>query len=355
LTIGHETNVAIIGMGMCGITAVREITQQHPKSWLGLDKGRSIGGRLATRRLNNLTFDHGAQFFTVRSSEFSVVVEELIAAGSVQTWCKGFHDGNQIHNDGHPRYATIGGMNRLAKTLAKELSPAQILLNKQVLTLRKDAHRWLISCADGSTILAKYVIVTAPVPQVLDLLEHLEVFSSNEDVRLALLSIEYDPCIAFMAQYRPDSIPNIATPYQLNQGPVAFVSDNGLKGVCTQPGSLTVHLSADASKNLFTSSAEDVISFVQESLRKIFTDFDFVAVSEPSVHRWRYASPKNTLDVPFVELPLQNGDTDQGARLFIAGEAFGGPKIEGAYLSGLRVGTRVVELLTADSKVSLNA
>ena len=35
-----------------------------------LDKGESVGGRMATRRIGEAVFDHGAQFFTVRGERF---------------------------------------------------------------------------------------------------------------------------------------------------------------------------------------------------------------------------------------------------------------------------------------------
>ena len=37
------------------------------------DKGRGPGGRLATRRADDLRFDHGAQYFTARDPRFATV------------------------------------------------------------------------------------------------------------------------------------------------------------------------------------------------------------------------------------------------------------------------------------------
>ncbi len=42
-----------------------------------VDKGRSVGGRLATRRIGSATVDHGAQFFTVRTPAFQHQVDDL--------------------------------------------------------------------------------------------------------------------------------------------------------------------------------------------------------------------------------------------------------------------------------------
>ena len=50
--------------------------QSHqPHEVIVVDKGRGVGGRMATRRVPSLsgeaTFDHGAQFFTVRDDAFA--------------------------------------------------------------------------------------------------------------------------------------------------------------------------------------------------------------------------------------------------------------------------------------------
>ena len=46
-----------------------------------VDKGRSVGGRLATRRIGPGRADHGAQFFTVRSDKFQGYVDRWQKVG----------------------------------------------------------------------------------------------------------------------------------------------------------------------------------------------------------------------------------------------------------------------------------
>ena len=60
----------VVGAGLSGLIAAQTM-QQVGHEVLVLDKGRSVGGRLATRRIGNATFDHGAQFFTVRNNAFA--------------------------------------------------------------------------------------------------------------------------------------------------------------------------------------------------------------------------------------------------------------------------------------------
>ena len=70
---------------------------------------------MATRRIGAATFDHGAQFFTVRSRRRS---RPSWTAGSTTGWCTSGAAASVEPPDGYPRYAVRGGMNALAKRLA---------------------------------------------------------------------------------------------------------------------------------------------------------------------------------------------------------------------------------------------
>ncbi|HEX2729333.1 MAG TPA: FAD-dependent oxidoreductase, partial [Rubrobacteraceae bacterium] len=73
----------IVGAGMSGLSAGREL---RAAGWdvTMVDKGRGVGGRMATRRLREGTFDHGAQFFTARSDRFEKLVRGWLEAGVVE-------------------------------------------------------------------------------------------------------------------------------------------------------------------------------------------------------------------------------------------------------------------------------
>ncbi|MCX6540905.1 MAG: FAD-dependent oxidoreductase, partial [Actinobacteria bacterium] len=105
--------VVIVGAGLAGLTAARQLSDAGHHVVV-FDKGRSPGGRLATRRIGSSRFDHGAQFFTIRSDAFAALVQPHLNSGLVFEWCRGFSpDG-----DGYPRYAVRAGMNAWAKALA---------------------------------------------------------------------------------------------------------------------------------------------------------------------------------------------------------------------------------------------
>ena len=113
------SDIVVVGAGLSGLTAARSLQAKGHKVVV-LDKGRGLGGRMATRRISTsdgltAVFDHGAQFFTVRDQQFQKLVDEWIADGIVREWCRGF-----VAEDGHPRYVVNNGMTALTKHIAQD-------------------------------------------------------------------------------------------------------------------------------------------------------------------------------------------------------------------------------------------
>src|SRR5687767_3981722 len=120
-------SVIIIGAGLAGVMAARTLAQQGHTVTL-LDKGASVGGRMATRRLSQGKADTGAQFFTARTTEFQAQIEQWIHQDLVSLWGYGWSDGSvkRTVDDGHPRYVAKQGMNALVKDLAQSLKDIRV-------------------------------------------------------------------------------------------------------------------------------------------------------------------------------------------------------------------------------------
>jgi renalase len=226
--------VVIVGAGICGLVAGRQLVESGAEVLL-VDKGRSPGGRLATRRIGSATLDHGAQFFTVRTPALQRRVDDWIERGLVAVWTRGF-----LSDDGHPRYVATAGMNSLAKDLARDLD---VRCSTMAFSIRPPASpattsAWEVVIDDGTTHLADAVIVTTPLPQAFALLA-----DSGLELDESLMRTDYDRTIALLATVdRPAAIP---APGGV-QGPTAelsFVADNMAKGISATPA-ITVHASA---------------------------------------------------------------------------------------------------------------
>ena len=110
-----ETDICIVGAGIAGLTAADTL---RSAGWAVtvVDKGRGVGGRMATRRIDSSSFDHGAQFFTARDERFKARVHAWEAAGIAQNW--------HTSPAGEPRYRGVEGMSSIPKHLRLVCSQA---------------------------------------------------------------------------------------------------------------------------------------------------------------------------------------------------------------------------------------
>ena len=312
-------DVVIVGAGMSGLIAAREVVATG-RSVCVVDKARGVGGRVATRRIADATFDHGAQFFTARDPRFLGVVEQWVAEGVAAEWFR------SSRSTGNPRFRGTPTMTSIAKSLAVGLD---VVLSTRVESIRRvgDDGRaaWRVRFADGTEVEAGAVILTPPVPQSLEILRAGDV-TIDTQTRLVLESIEYAPCIAVMAILDgPSRIdpPGGLTPKPDDRTfPISWVADNREKGV-SGVDAVTIHASAAFSRENLQREPKDLA----DALLSVASPWLGSDVVEHQLHVWRYARPTRFLDVGCVAV------CDSPA-LVVAGDAFLGARLEAAVLSG---------------------
>ncbi len=109
----------VIGAGLGGLLAAKRLTAAGLRGVV-LEKGRGVGGRMATRRTDESVFDHGAQFFTARDAAFMALVEQWQKGGIVSRWSTGFAlSSGGFKDDGVQRFRGVSGMTGIAKHVAQ--------------------------------------------------------------------------------------------------------------------------------------------------------------------------------------------------------------------------------------------
>lgn len=311
----------IIGAGMAGLTAARKL-QQHDWNVVVLDKGRGVGGRLATRRIEQARLDHGAQYFSAKTPEFQRVVQDLATENVVTEWHL-----EQAHiadtNFDQPQYIGIDGMNAVTKALARNLT---VLTNETVVTFRAEDTGWLVETESGGQYRANSLLITAPAPQALALVQKSEFALADAD-RVALSAIVYRPCIAIMAALNQPSYLPTPGVVHYDTGDVAWVADNTQKGISPDQPSVTIHASADFSRARFD---DDLNVVGQQLIDQLPELIPAGAVSAVQVHRWRYSLAEQRHPNPFLA-------ADAPFSLLFGGDGFGAGNVEGAFTSGLRM------------------
>ena len=305
-------HVVIVGAGIAGLMAAQSLVK-NGHDVVVVDKGRSPGGRLATRRIDDATLDHGAQFFTVRDSRFESHVSEWITSGVVTEWCRGF-DSTAQNNDGFPRYRGVRGMTDIAKHLAQGLD---IRFNTLAFSIvRGTTSKWQVNIDDGSALPADAIIVTCPLPQTYALL-----VTADIELPESMRRTEYDRTICLLAVLDQSSA--VASPGGL-QNPdetFSFIADNAIKGISAAVA-LTLHANPQFSLDHWDDQLEDVHQLLLQRAKPWIGD---ATVKTSQIKKWRLATP-------LTIWPERYWANDM---IVLAGDAFGGPKIEGAALSGL--------------------
>jgi renalase len=306
-----STDILIVGAGLAGLLAATDFYAKGLQTFV-VEKGRGVGGRLATRRIGSATFDHGAQFITARAPRFAALLDEWHGLGLLTEWYRGV-------DDEHIRWRGTPSMTAVAKHLAKSLN---VGLEMKMIALKQEKSGWLAVFENGKTLAARSVLLTAPVPQALALLDAGGVML-EESVRAQLEAIDYEPCLAVMAILKDQS--NIPEPgfIRPESDSIAWMADNFIKGVSTMHA-VTLHATPEFSRKHWDANRQET----GKLLLAAATPWLGSPVAEFQVHGWRYARPASKQPQhPCLVL-------NEKATLVIAGDAFGGPRVEGAALSG---------------------
>ena len=317
---GGVSDCLIVGAGMAGLSAARTLAD-HGVQTVVLDKGRGVGGRMATRRFEGGVFDHGAQFFTVRDPVFERNVLNWADAGVVTRWSLGFPGAEPNEDmDHHTRFRGTRGMTHVPKHLSENI---EVHLQVKVDRIARSAEGWEVFAGPGESWKAKSLLLTMPVPQVVDLLAASDLLT--DQLREQLGPVTYYPCIALLAILEGPSGLRDPGAIKLNDttAPLAWIADNLMKGISPNAHAVTIHAQPDFSAEHYDWADEKLAPVMAAAAEPYLAS----PIKNQILRRWKFSLPQSNSNSPMIPVP---GD----APLVIAGDGLGGPRVEGAALSG---------------------
>lgn len=324
--------VAMIGAGISGLACATELRARGIATRV-FDKGRGPGGRMSTRRVPTLgdsaSFDHGAQYFTVRSAEMADALGRWRSAGVVSEWTGPIvsidSDGVKTPSQSTTRFVGTPAMNAICEHLAGGLD-----VRSACRVSRIEAHddTWILR-DDQDASLGRFdiVVCTAPPEQTVRLFEPVA-----EHLAARIAAVKMDPCWALMvAMARP-----LALDFDgafINGGPLSWVARTSAKpGRMEPPECWVLHANPRWSESNLEREPADVV----QPLLDAFFDAAGINPVEPawaSAHRWRYALADNAIEDGY----LYDAQLGIGA----CGDWTNGNRVEGAWLSGFRLAHEV--------------
>jgi len=303
----------VIGAGLSGLAAARTL-QDAGLGVLLLDKGRRVGGRMASRHFEGAHFDYGAQFFTARDPVFRRVIDGFLGTAVAIPW---------FDREGETRYCSPLGMNALPQYLAEGL---RLVCGVTVAAVRRDKNLWRVVTGDGDVYSSEVLVVTTPVPQALTLLD------LNAEVRKDLSTIDYHRCLAILAVLEGDSAIPAPGFLRISKEPLQTLADNGQKGLEGVVTGVTILADPAFSLRHWETPKEEAARLLLAAAAPWLGS----SVTHWRYHRWRYSQPVQTFDARCYGV-------EGGPPLVLAGDAFGGPRVEGAFLSGVAAANWLLE------------
>ncbi len=338
----NPPTVAIIGAGIGGLIAARTL-KDHGLDVTVFDKSRGVGGRMATKRSRasdiSLSFDHGAQYFTARDHRFCRYVDSWIHDAVVQPWVGRIVElgsgGNVIQEkSATPRYVGVPGMNQVAKHMAKDLT---LRLETTISAVRRASDStWSLIDNEGKWQ-GDFDSVIFNCPPI----QSAAILNGQSSIAEQFASAQMSPTWAVMLSAAGLRGLEFDGAF-INEGPLSWIAREASKpGRPTMADSenWVLHASTDWSKANIERSGEEVTTDLLKAFESS-TGHPLGTVGYAVAHRWRYAIPST----PLANDCLWDSDKLIGA----CGDWCGGPRIEGAFLSGMAVAGSLLRQLTID-------
>ncbi|MEL0066472.1 MAG: FAD-dependent oxidoreductase [Gammaproteobacteria bacterium] len=311
-------SIAVIGCGIAGTSLAYLLSRSNSNINVTLfDKGRGIGGRMATRYSNAYEHDHGAQFFTARSDEFrqflSLFDDAVASWDAVVTTLS--PDAKSYKRPWfEPHYVGAPRMNSLCKKIAEDMD---VHLGQRITRVTGVPGNWFLESDDALSGPFDWVISTAPAPQTFELLD------------LKPVDVTYEPAFALMVPLRQRPAFDAAV---VKDSLIDWVALTGTKPgrTDTEYSNLVAHANPAWSLQVLEKPLDEVKHSMLEALETLSFDCDGDA---SMIHRWRYARVSQPASEPFLLDPI--------GQLAACGDWCVGRTVEDAFHSSLQLASEL--------------
>lgn len=348
--LASPQNIAIVGSGLAAITCARTLVQAGHSVTM-FEKSRGVGGRMSTRNSPFGTFDHGAQYFTVRDPRFVQALETTPkvcrpwSANMVQV----LDERGRVAAAGlparEPHWVAKPGMNALAKAWAAPLADCTLFETRvtHIETDALDKTLWQLRTvgADDSThVYAGFdaVLLAVPSPQAVALLDTVPKSRQPTPTTMKKLAeVTVAPCWTLMLAFPQAVQPGLTTlGPQWNAARSTHHRIAWLARESSKPGRRTIERwTVQASAAWSQEHINDSKDRVEGKLIKAFAEVTGIR-AEPShveSHRWLYAKTGQPLGQSYI----WNAKSGLG----VCGDWCIGHRVENAFVSGLELALAV--------------
>lgn len=321
--------VAVIGAGMSGAACAVHLQQQGVVVQL-FDKGRSVGGRMSSKKQQQGYLDLGAQYFTARHADFIAQVTQWQRAGVMERWSGALYryQGGQLLRSADQQCRFLG-VPSMHAPLKAWLAPVSQQLSCQITSLQYQ-HGWQLQSAQGELFGPfDYVVLALPAAQAKVLLAGLSPLADHIEPDIL------QPCWAINLQLAEPSGHSAGGIFVKDAAvPLSWLARQNSKPGRSSTESWLLHFTPDFSRQHLASTPAQLTEIASTLLSQILGRP--VQLASAVCHRWLYAQQNKALSIPGLL-----HDTEQA--LLVCGDWTKGGRIENAFLSGREAAMRILQ------------
>ena len=327
--VGHAPKVGVVGGGISGIACASAL-HASGINVVVFDRGRRIGGRMASRRIresglpyDGRVVDVGASYFTANDSAFVGLVDDWIARGLAHQWTDKFAvldpGSDPVIKVGPMRFGAAGGLRSLVEDLAADLP--NVLYPQDVSSIQRTSTGVLIDDVEVDV-----AVLAMPDAQLRDIL------AADDPALSAVQASAWDPVLALVAAYPHRTWGDLDGAFVNQSAVLSFIADDGRRRGDNAP--VLVAHSGSVLAARFLDDPARAIPLMLAELRSVMglqVDPDWVEIK-----RWSLARPRTMNADPFFF----------DGRIGMCGDGWGSvSRIETAWMSGDRLGRHIAASL----------
>lgn len=289
----------VVGAGISGLILAHRL-KKAGQEVLVLDKAKSVGGRMATRRDGDAAFDHGAQY---SSSDF----KELFQSEFWSSWFQSAHS---------VKYSYKAGLNKAAKDLSSGL---QVMCDHKVVQIKNGGVLTLDIEGAAVPVLTRRLYLTCPVPQARDLMLASQIIYPEE-----LEQIFYAKALVGLFRVESDIQALHDFKYVEDEGRGIFSVANQKSKSVSESLAFTVVMNSKFSENYFNLPDAEILFLIENCfesfLRNVLklNEKDYILIRS-QVKKWRYSHPLTIYKDLYCQIP--------GQPIVLLGDGFAGPSL----------------------------
>ena len=322
--------IAIIGAGLSGVTLANNLKEHFEISLF--EKSHSPGGRVASRYVEPYSFDHGAQYFKVKSKAFKDFISPLLLKNVVAPWYARFVEISDqgitkqiLWDNKNSHYVGVPNNRAFVEHLSLGLS---ITLNSRVVEIEKVNQQWMLKAeGDASLGLFDWVVCTMPLEQTQTLLTKINLKYN------AISDIKMQACYSLMLGFEEEMDLGFDAAMVKNET-ISWISKNSSKPMREKGFSLLINSTNDWADTHFNHNDDWVIKRMKSTASSIINQ-DLSNPKFCALKRWKYANSKRQGEKPYL--------IDNANKIGICGDWFLSGRIESAFKSGHQLALAMLE------------